>query len=261
MKLPEEIEAIVGGKAFSVDQVGLSGSKIICYEDMVLKIERRGEESDAEHRMMAWLSGRLPVPRVLFSRTEGETSYLLMSRTEGEMACARTYLDNPRRLVRLLAQGLRELWAVDISECPCRQTLDEKLRLAEIRVKNRLCDLEHVEPGTYGENGFASPAELLEWLKRNRPAEELVFSHGDCCLPNVFLRDNEISGFIDLGRSGIADRYQDIALCHRSLRDNLAGKFGGECRPGFDPCRLFDELQIKPDWEKIRYFILLDELF
>jgi len=43
----------------------------------------------------------------------------------------------------------------------------------------------NVEPETYGENGFENPEEFLQWLKENRPDEELTFSHGDFCLPNI----------------------------------------------------------------------------
>ena len=81
------------------------------------------------------------------------------------------------------------------------------------------------------------------------------------CLPNVFLQQDKISGFIDLGRCGIADRYQDIALCYRSLVNNYQGAYGGKVYPTFYPERLFEKLGIEPDWEKVRYYILLDELF
>lgn len=95
----------------------------------------------------------------------------------------------------------------------------------------------------------------------NRPDEDLVFSHGYFCLPNIFLKDDKVSGFIDLGNMGIADRYQDIALCYRSLNNNLAGAYGGKVYGKIDDNLLFDCLGITPDYEKIRYYILLDELF
>ena len=153
------------------------------------------------------------------------------------------------------------LQKMGIPDCPRRSTLDEKLRQAEIRVRNGLCGMEDTEPGTYGPGGFQNPAALLQWLKAHRPEERLVFSHGDCCLPNIFLHKGGISGFIDLGRSGIADEYQDIALCYRSLLHNFDGRFGREKREDFDAGALFRELEMYPDWEKLRYYILLDELF
>lgn len=184
-----------------------------------------------------------------------------MERVVGEMSCSTEFLEDPELLTELLAEGLRMLWNVDISACPYHNGIDNKLRLAEILVSNNLCEMEGVEPGTYGDNGFASPADLLTWLKDNRPAENLVFSHGDYCLPNIFINQNKVSGFIDLGRSGIADKYQDIALCYRSLKHNFEGRYGGKIYEDFNADILFDKLGIEPDWDRIRYYILLDELF
>ena len=85
--------------------------------------------------------------------------------------------------------------------------------------------------------------------------EDLVFTHGDYCLPNVFLdlTGRRLTGFIDWGRAGIADRYQDLALAERSLRFN----FG----PGWERC-LFDAYGLTHvDEAKLAYYRLLDEMF
>ena len=62
-------------------------------------------------------------------------------------------------------------------------------------------------------------------VKCNRPEEDIVLTHGDFCLPNVFVKDGAISGFIDLGKMGPADRWQDIAIAIRSLEHNFNGKY------------------------------------
>lgn len=261
MNIPNNIKEIIGDMSYSIDTIGMSNLQVICFEDMVLKIGKRGEESDNEHKMMAWLANKLPVPEVLHSQSEDGINYLLMSKIKGKMACSTDLLANPNQLVKLLVNGLRMLWEVDITKCPCNNSIDNKLRLAETLVRNNLCDIENVEPTTYGPAGFENPEKLLQWLKENRPNEELVFSHGDYCLPNIFIKDVQINGFIDLGRSGVADIYQDIALCYRSLKHNYDGKYGGKVYEGFDATVLFEELDIVPDWNKIKYYILLDELF
>lgn len=168
---------------------------------------------------------------------------------------------NPLLQARLLSAGLRQLWSVDISACPADWRLREKLAAARYNVEHGLVDLENVEPDTFGENGFRDPEELLQWLYDNQPEEELVLSHGDYCLPNIFGMGEEPAGFIDLGRSGIADKWCDIALCYRSLSANYSGRYCGGIYSDYDDMLLFRELGIEPDWEKIRYYILLDELF
>jgi kanamycin kinase/aminoglycoside 3'-phosphotransferase-3 len=101
-----------------------------------------------------------------------------------------------------------------------------------------------------------APDHLLEWLNNNKPEEELVLSHGDFCLPNIFIDGKTVTGFIDIGRGGISDKWQDIALCVRSLNYNLRHT---------DQQKyinlLFTYLGIQLDEAKIRYYILLDELF
>lgn len=252
MNIPNKIKEIIADMSYSIDTIGMSNSQVICFDDMILKIEKQGEESDNELKMMAWLANKLPVPEILLSQSEDGINYLLMSKIKGEMACSTELLANPNQLVKLLANGLRMLWGVDISKCPCNNLIDNKLVLAEILVRDNLCDIE---------NGFENPEKLLQWLKENRPNEELVFSHGDYCLPNIFIRDDQVNGFIDLGRSGVADIYQDIALCYRSLQHNFGGKHGGSKPEGFDAVVIFDELKIVSDWNKVKYYILLDELF
>ncbi|HAR4105986.1 TPA: phosphotransferase [Staphylococcus aureus] len=91
------------------------------------------------------------------------------------------------------------------------------------------------------------------YLKSYQDEEELVFSHGDLGDSNIFVKDGKVSGFIDLGRSGRADKWYDIAFCVRSIREDIGEEQYVEL--------FFDLLGIKPDWEKIKYYILLDELF
>ncbi len=260
MWLPEKISRRIGTRAMQKDLVGMSEAQVYVLEDMVLKIGPWEEEAQMETTMLAWLEGKLPVPRVLEQEQVGKTRYLLMERLPGKMACDPAFLQTPNQLVDLLAQGLRMLQQVDVRDCPVDQRLNKKLLRARARVAQGLVDLGNVEPETFGEGGFSSPAHLLTWLEAHRPEEQPVLSHGDYCLPNVFFQDGGVSGFLDLGRCGIADPYQDIALCYRSLRDNFNGSHG-YLDASFDPAVLFEALELEPDWEKIRYYILLDELF
>ncbi len=107
-----------------------------------------------------------------------------------------------------------------------------------------------VDKNIYTE-GFNTEKDVYEYLVSNIPKEDKVLTHGDYCFNNYFAENNHISGFIDMGRGGVGDRYQDIALCVRELMDY--DKTYTEL--------FFSHLNMKPDYEKIRYYILLDELF
>ena len=260
-KLPRNISDLIGDEKFFIDNIGMSDSTVVLFADKVLKIQTITEESEREHRVMKWLQGKLPVPKVLEFERDEKKNYLLMTKMPGEMACADKYMKKPEQLTDSLAKGLQMLWKVDINHCPFSNHLEKKLQLAKYNVDNNLVDLNHVEPDTFGKNGFKNPDHLLEWLNDNKPEEELVLSHGDFCLPNIFLTDEKVSGYIDLGRTGIADKWQDIALCYRSLLHNFAGKFTRKQYDGFDKNRLFNQLGLEPNWNKICYYMLLDELF
>ncbi|MCR5062423.1 MAG: aminoglycoside 3'-phosphotransferase [Treponema sp.] len=259
--LPEKIKALVSGKNYTCDDMGKSQAKVLMFDDCVLKIEKTAEENDELVKMMRWLEDKVPVPKVIAYEKDAENQYLLMSKVPGKMSCDDYYMSRPKELCKNLAEVLKLLWSIDSSDCPRRITLDDELAEARYRVENNLVDVCDAEPETYGPNGFENPKALLEWLENNRPEREPVLSHGDFCLPNVLIDDGKLGGLIDFGDTGVNDKWLDIALCYRSLKHNADGTWGQkiyqDCKPEF----LFEALGIEPDWDKIRYYILLDELF
>ena len=261
MQLPKRIMKMIAGETYESDSIGLSDSSVLIFDDKVLKIQEYSQEAENEYNMLRWLVGKLPVPEVYAYETCDGKAYLLMKKCPGRMACDEEYMRNPRQQVRLLAEGLKGLWKVSVGDCPTDQKLRYKLEAAQFKIRNGLVDLDHCETDTFAEGGFKNPEALLQWLYDNQPEEELVLSHGDYCLPNVFFKDGHVSGFIDLGKAGIADKWCDIALCYRSLSHNYSGRYNGRAYPGHDGLSLFRELGIEPDWKKIKYYILLDELF
>lgn len=261
MVLPEKIKAIIGQRPMVASNAGLSGAGVYIMPDMVLKVEAASRQAEREATMMAWLHGRLPVPQPLAVERRDGMQYLLMTRVPGEMLCAPYWLARPVLLLERLAEVLHSLWRVPVTDCPYPAMLDECLRTAEERVAAGRCSVENVEPGTYGPGGFASPEALLTWLQVNRPEETPVLSHGDLCLPNIFAAAEGVTGLIDLGLCGVADACRDLALCYRSLCHNTDGSYGALPVEGFEPKQLFDVLGMQPDWEKMRYYYLLDELF
>ncbi len=260
-QIPNTIQKIIGDEKYNIDDIGMSGSSVYVFEDKVLKVQDTGIESKNEFLMMKWLKGKLLIPEVLAYEEEDVKSYLLMSKISGVMACDNYYMNAPQLLIDLLAEAIHMLWEVDITDCPSIINLDKKLEMARYNIEHGLVDMDNVQPDTFGEDGFKTPSELLEWLIENRPNEDLVLSHGDLCLPNIFFKDKVVSGFIDLGKICVADRYQDIAICYRSLVNKYKKLYRRENCKDLDIDRFFEKLGIEPDWNKIRYYILLDELF
>ena len=139
---------------------------------------------------------------------------------------------------------------VPVDECPFNMMLDREIEKARYNVVNGLVDEADFDDIRMGRTA----AEVFDDLLRTRPTEEdLVFTHGDYCLPNVMIGGEEVTGFVDWGRAGVADRYKDISLVVRSLKLNT----GEDFTTGF-----FQAYGIMdPDAEKVEYYMLLDEFW
>lgn len=259
--LPDTIKRMIEGKSYTANDVGMSKAKVMVFDDSVLKIEPYQRQNEETVEVIRWLDGKLPVPEILCYEADSEYQYLLMSKVTGKMACDDYYMQRPKELIAGLAEAFKMLWSIDIKDCPRDRNIDVELAEARRRVANNLVDMDDLEPNTFGEGGFKDPEELLCWLEDNRPDYEPVLSHGDLCLPNIFFENGKVSGFIDLGDTGIGDKWRDIALCYRSLRWNSEGAYGSKVYPDVRSQMLFDALGIEPNMEKLRYYILLDELF
>lgn len=257
LNCPQKIKDSIGNRKYEEDSVGMSDSQVILFDDIVLKIQQSNDETVNEIKMMKWLRNIVPVPELIAAETENGTSFILMSKVKGKMLCDEAFTKSPEKLLSFLTDGLKMLWSTDIKNCPCNNTLDFRLSAARYNVENGLVDIDNTEPETFGENGFKSPEELLIWLENNKPKEELSLTHGDFSLQNIFAENDKISGFIDLGKAGIADKWQDIAICYRGLKHILNSNQNCKIHPDM----LFEKLGIEKDETKLKYYILLDELF
>ncbi len=244
--LPAEIAALVAGKPYKQEEIGRSGAVILMYEEMVLKIEKTSAVSDHEYAILRWLDGKIPAPRVLaFARAEGK-NYLLMTRLSGEMA----HLFSPEEATRALAEGLKMLWALDTTGCPTRGGVVAELEMAR----------RYLAKGNPSDETRACLEALFCEFPEMPKMDAPVFLHGDYCLPNVFLRDGAVSGFLDLGSAEVGDRWYDLATLLWSMRYNFV-ELGGMSEDAFAACRalLFRELALAPNEEKLRFYDLLDE--
>ena len=81
--------------------------------------------------------------------------------------------------------------------------------------------------------------------------EDLVLTHGDFTLDNVLVdQDGDVTGCVDWGGAGIADRWQDLALMARDLEE-----FGVDYARAFlDGCGHVAQ-------RKLRFYRVLDEFF
>lgn len=200
-----------------------------------------------EAELIAWLQPHLRVPELLLSQGDEQGHTMVVRAVPGRPLAE--WLQQPERVIDAFAQALAELQAVPLADCPFDSRV--ALRLAELE---RLLARGHVAGDAQVDAwpGVASPAQLLAELQRRRPAEDLVFSHGDLGDSNLFVDAQGRLAYIDLGRGGRADRWLDIAFACRNLREEL-GAAAVE--------RLLARLPLPDEPDKRRYFEALDELF
>jgi kanamycin kinase len=182
-----------------------------------------GESLAAEARRMRWLSGRHPAPVVLNYQVDGDVELLVTAALPGLSAVDPVWVARPNDAIRAIADGLRTLHALPVSDCPFDWGVGARVANA-------------------AGSGMAARSEL-----RRAPAiDRLVVCHGDACAPNTLLTDDgHFLASVDLGRLGVADRWADLAVATMSLGWNYQD---------FDERVFWDAYGIMPDPDRIAYY-------
>ncbi|TSA87199.1 aminoglycoside 3'-phosphotransferase [Deinococcus detaillensis] len=261
LSLPTELKRVLPAARWQ-DVSGDSGAWVWQSQKYVVKVQPLGrlESLRTEQTKLRWLSGRLPVPQIVGYATDEQSEYLATARLPGLPMHHPDALLHALRNADLLARALRELHSLPIRECPFNQSLALKLRQARERAELGLVDETDFDAERLGQLGLGqlrvgqSAEQVLKYLVKSRPAtEDVVVTHGDACLPNFLVSGEVVEGLIDVGRLGIADRHQDLALAQRSLIRNA----GDEAAEHF--LDVYGRQWV--DASKLAYYQILDELF
>ncbi len=257
MAHPVALDSFIAGYSWDRDAVGRSPSEVFRLERagapaLYLKCEARSAYSELadEAARLRWLSGQgMPCPDVIALTTDDDYDWLLMSALPGRDLASDSTVDAEARVV-MLASALRALHSLDIASCRFDHRWSKRLAVAERRMRAGLVDEEDFDETRLGR----SAADLYSELCRMAAGDEyLVVTHGDACLPNFVASGDIFTGYIDCGRLGVADRYQDISLsCH-----SIAANFGEAFVELF--CRHYGIASL--DAGKMLRYQMLDEFF
>lgn len=205
-------------------------------------------ELPGEIERLNWLTKMgFKSPRVIDAEQTNDRVWLLMSAVPGEDLTHS--ISRPDNVVRAYAQGLKRMHALDPTHCPFDHSIAARLIEAESRLNAGLVDETDFDTDRAG----WTSAQVLEWLKANRPAEgELIVTHGDVSTPNLLADDGRFSGMVDCSRTGRADVWQDLAIACRSIAYNI----GEEHVASF-----LNAYGAEWDEAKYRFYCTLDEMF
>lgn len=257
--VPASMAADVEGYRWARDQVGQAGGAVYrlhgkpAHPDLFLK-RGRGDMADEitdEMTRLVWLDGRLPAPSVVnFVRTAGE-AWMLTTAVAGQTAAQalRAKAGAGAEVIDALARFMRRLHAVPVNACPFKSDHAYRLTLARARIDADRVDADDFDAEREGWTAEEVWTELQTLLPLQGDG---VVTHGDFSLDNLMIREGEVTGCIDVGRMGVADPYQDLAILWNSL-----GEFGPETQ-----ARFLQQYGVeKPDERRLRFHLLLDELF
>ena len=226
-RLPHSLLRLVDGYRWRRIEIGESGAEVYRLTArgrpaLILKHSRDNPDLSLrdEAARLRWLADRVRVPRVLTEIADGVQEWLLMTALAG--ANAETAGVPAAVKVRIIAEALRELHDIDVSDCPFDERLDTKIARAAENVRQGRVEEAHFDEKNLGR----SAADLFSEMLSKRPTDEdLVVTHGDACFPNFMLEGGDFTGFVDCARAGVADRYQDLALACRSIEDDLGPRW------------------------------------
>lgn len=204
-----------------------------------------------EFSRLQWFGRYVPVPRVeAFLSTPGE-AWLLMTAIDGRSA-HQCLADDPAlapRIVTAIAAFLRGLHDVPAELCPFNSAHPLRLAQARRRLEAGVVDTEDFSDDHRGWTADRLWRHLMGLLPFT---PDPVVTHGDWSLDNILLDGDRVTGCIDLGRAGVADRYQDLAILHDRL-----GEFDSALRS--DMWRAYGIAE--PDHRKMDFHLALDEFF
>jgi aminoglycoside phosphotransferase len=252
-QLPPALTAMIGDAAWQEVRIGWSGVSVFRLSGgRYLKVAERPHDLAPEQARLVWLQGQLPVPEPLYFADDGPRQFLLTTEIPGLPSFDDHFRDQRPRIVERLAEGLRLIHSVTRDDCPFDQRLAVMVDAAYRRLIAGRVDEKDFDPLRQGR----TVGEAFDRLRATRPKEEdLVFAHGDYCLPNLLIDADTlaVNGFVDLGLAGISDRYRDLALAARSITYNFGEKWVATFFAAYGLAEV--------DHARIAFYQLLDEFF
>ena len=245
--LPSTLRELIETTTWTEDVVGLSGSFVALSQKYALKVSEINEETLHEIHNYRHLNHLGLFPEILYASITHRHCIVIMERIDGVTLDAMP----DSSILPLMAKVHHHLQQIPLHDEMIDQRLSVRLALAKQLVEAGEVDVDWWDEELH-QGRFETPRALYDYLDTHRPSETIRFCHGDLTFENILVSDQDQFHLIDVGRSGLADPYQDLALLIRSAKDRLEG---------IDLESMEKALGFRVDRHKLDYYLLLDELF
>jgi kanamycin kinase len=217
-----------------------------------VKVTESGHFPTARHERdrLLWARAYLPVPAVIDAGSDDAVDWLVTDALAGTDATKHALLADPARLVPAFAHGLAAFHAAaPVSVCPFDFTMATALDHVRTRIRDGVAEPADLHP-EYRQLTLAQALTRVEQLAPT--TEDLVVCHGDYCFPNVLLDPaGMVTGYIDIGELGVADRWYDVAVAAWSVTWNVG--------PGWEDL-FYESYGVRPEPDRIECYRLLYDL-
>ncbi|HOH58481.1 MAG TPA: phosphotransferase [Bacilli bacterium] len=123
---PSEIDQIVTGISYTIDDIGCSGDKVFLFEKKyVLKISNNKERLKNEKMKIDWIASYIPSSKSVAFYEDEMNGYYLRTYLDGDSLIHKRFLSHPIKLIEILRQAVLLLRGLDDKECPF-QSIDNK---------------------------------------------------------------------------------------------------------------------------------------
>lgn len=202
-----------------------------------------------EAERIEWAGRYVAVPDVVDVGRDPDGEWLVTTGLPGESAVGERWRSNPAAATTAIGVGLRTLHdALPATTCPFSWSTTDRVALAHRRAAAGEIDPSQWHP----DHESLSLRDALAVLDDPPPDDRLVVCHGDTCAPNTIVADDgSVSGHVDLGALGVADRWADLAVATWSTTWNYG--------TGWERAVL-DAYGIEWDGARVRYYRLLWDL-
>ena len=172
-----------------------------------------------ESMRLDYLKDKILCSEKIFYEKYNGKSYILTKSIDGEPLSSEYFINNPLIGIKVLVEAFNNLYNIDYVDCMFDETIDAKIK----KIEEKFQDCKTIN-ANYSKR-FPTKGTMLKYLKGNKPKSIIGFIHGNMSLSNIYAKDSNFNGLINVGNCGVGDIYFDIVKCEMSIEETYGKEY------------------------------------